>query len=178
MIDTKRLRLRAWREDDKPAFRRIINTPTMMTYFGGVAADDQIDALIDAQMAGQAAVGFSMWAVDWRATGELAGIVGLRLAHHPDTPVTGELETGWRIAEPFWGKGVAFEAAAAAIAWGWANTGLPRIVAYTVVENTHSWGLMERLGMRRRVDLDFRHPKYAADDPAGAMAVWAIDRPA
>lgn len=178
MIETDRLILRPWREADKDAFAAIINTPAMMAHFGGVAPRAEIDALIDAQMAGQAADGFSMWAVDWRATGALVGIVGLRLAHHPDTPVTGELETGWRIAEPFWGSGVAQEAAAASIAWGWANTDLPRIVAYTTIDNTQSWRLMERLGMRRRADLDFRHPKFAADDPMGAMAVWAIDRPA
>ena len=177
MIETERLVLRPWREADKPAFDTIINTPPMMEHFGGVAPREQIDALLDAQMADQAADGFSMWAVEWRQTGELAGIVGLRRAHHPDTPITGDLETGWRIAQAFWGKGVAQEAATAAMAWGWAHTDLPRIVAYTVIENTHSWRLMERLGMERRAELDFRHPKFASDDPQGAMVVWAIERP-
>lgn len=177
MIETARLRLRPWREADKPAFARIINTPAMMAHFGGVAPRAEIDALIDMQIAGQARDGFSMWAVELRDPGELAGIVGLRLAHHPDTPITGELEIGWRIAEPHWGTGIAHEAAAAAMTWGWVHVDLPRIVAYTVVENVHSWRLMQRLGMHRRADLDFRHPNYAQGDPAGAMAVWAIERP-
>lgn len=178
MIKTQRLTLRPWREADKPAFHNIINTPAMMSHFGGVQPRAAIDALIDQQMMGQAQVGYSMWAVEWRETGELAGIVGLRRAPHPDTPVTGDLETGWRVAERFWGKGVAQEAAAASIAWGWAHTDLPRIVAYTVIPNVQSWRLMERLGMTRRADLDFWHPKYPDDDPQGAMAVWAIERPA
>ena len=178
MIETERLILRPWREADKPTFAAIINTPAMMRHFGGVAPRSDIDALLDAQMAGQARDGYSMWAVDWRATGALAGIVGLRRAHHPDTPITGALETGWRIAEPFWGMGVAREAAAAAIAWGWANTDFPLIVAYTTAGNAASWGLMLRLGMARRADLDFRHPKFADDDPLGAMIVYAVERPA
>ena len=177
VIETERLTLRSWREADKPRFAAIINTPAMMAHFGGVAPREQIDALIDAQMAGQAADGFSMWAVDWRGTGALAGICGLRRMPYPGTAITGELEAGWRIAQHFWGKGVAREAARAAFDWGWAETDAPRIVAYTVIANTHSWGLMERLGMRRRADLDFRHPKFAGDDPLGAMVVWAIERP-
>lgn len=177
MIGTPRLTLRPWRAEDKDAFAAIINTPAMMQHFGGVAPREQIDALVDAQVAGQAADGFSMWAVDWRATGELAGIVGLRRAYHPDTPITGELETGWRIAERHWHAGVAREAAAAAMAWGWANTRFPRIVAYTTAGNAPSWGLMLRLGMTRRADLDFHHPRYGPGDPNGTMVVYAVDRP-
>lgn len=172
MIETERLILRPWREADKPAFAAIINTPPMMEHFGGVQPREAMDALVDAQMAGQARDGFSMWAVDARATGELAGICGLRKMHHPDTPVTGELEAGWRIGEKHWGTGVAREAAQAAFDWGWANTGFPRIVAYTNAENAKSWGLMLRLGMLRREELDFIHPNGAP------MVVYAIDRPA
>ena len=177
MIETARLRLRPWREEDKDAFAAMVNTPAMMSHFGGVRPRADMDALVDAQIASQQVDGFSMWAVDWRETGDLVGIVGLRRAHHPDVAITGELEAGWRIAEPFWGKGVAREAAAAAIAWGWAHTPDRRIVAYTTAANTPSWGLMERLGMQRRVELDFRHPRFDAADPLGAMIVYAIDRP-
>jgi len=177
VIVTDRLTLRPWREADKPRFDAIVNTPAMMAHFGGVWPPRGHDVLIDAQIASQATGGFSMWAVDWRASGALIGICGLRRAHHPDTPVTGDLEAGWRIAEPYWGKGVAREAAEASLGWGWANTDDARIIAYTTIGNTRSWGLMERLGMTRRADLDFRHPTFAAADPFGAMAVWAIERP-
>lgn len=176
-IETPRLILRPWREEDKLVFETIINTPAMMEHFGGVWAPREHDALIDAQMASQEKDGFSMWAVDWRETGELIGICGLRRTRHPDTPVSGDLEIGWRIAEPFWGKGVAREAAAASLDWGWSTTGDPHIIAYTTDGNDRSWGLMKRLGMERRADLDFRHPKFATDDPFGAMIVYAIDRP-
>ena len=172
MIETARLILRPWREADKPAFAAIVNTPAMMTHFGGVQPREQIDALIDAQMANQADYGFSMWAVDERATGDLAGICGLRKMPYPDTRITGELEAGWRIAERHWGTGVAQEAAQAAFDWGWANTGFPRITAYTNVENEPSWRLMLRLGMTRCDELAFSHPR------GGPMIVYTIDRPA
>ena len=45
MIETPRLRLRPWRDEDKPAFEAIINTPAMMEHFGGVAPAEQIGGL-------------------------------------------------------------------------------------------------------------------------------------
>jgi RimJ/RimL family protein N-acetyltransferase len=178
VIETERLRLRPWREADKPVFHALANTPTMMAHFGGPVPQSKHDAIIDRMIDQQARFGHCMWAVDLKATGELAGVCGLRIGGHRGTPVPDELEIGWRIGEAYWGQGIAREAAEASLAWGWANTDRPRIAAWTVIGNTRSWGLMERLGMRRRADLDFHHPEYSRDDPFGAMIVYAIDRPA
>lgn len=177
MIETDRLVLRPWREADKPAFHALVNTPAMMAHFGGPVTQAKHDALLDRQMEQQARHGHCMWAVELRDSGMLAGVCGLRIGGHPGTPVPEELEIGWRIGEAFWGQGIAREAAEASIAWGWTNTDRPRIAAWTVIGNARSWGLMERLGMRRRADLDFRHPDIDLSDPLGAMIVYAIDRP-
>ena len=178
MIETARLVLRPWRDDDKPAFAAIVNTPTMMRYFGGVRSRADIDVLIDRQMAKQAADGHCMWAVETKADGALAGICGLRIGGHPRTPVEGMYELGWRIAERHWGMGIAREAAEASRDWGWAHTRARTIAAWTSPANAASWGLMIRIGMTRRDALDFRHPLYLDnDDPDGDMIVYAIDAP-
>lgn len=177
MIETARLVLRPWTEADKPAFHDIINTPAMMAHFGGVVPRAQIDALIDAQMICQARDGHCMWAVDTRE-GELAGICGMRVGGYSDTPVPHVLEIGWRIGERWWGQGIAREAAEASLAWGWTHTDWDMVAAWTNEGNTQSWGLMERLGMARRPELDFQHPKYTDADPLGAMIVYTIPKPA
>jgi RimJ/RimL family protein N-acetyltransferase len=177
MIRTGRLVLRPWREADKPAFHALVNTPAMMAHFGGPVEQAKHDLILDKQITQQALHGHCMWAVEIGETGELAGICGVRIGGHPGTPVPEELEVGWRIGEAYWGQGIAREAAQASIAWGWANTDRPRIAAWTTISNRRSWGLMERLGMQRRADLDFHHPDFAAGDPFGAMIVYAIDRP-
>lgn len=177
MIETARLLLRPWRDGDKRPFHKLVNTPRMMEHFGGPTTRRRHDQIIDRQIQQQKSFGHSIWAVEMRDTGELAGACGLRIGGHPDTPVPDELEIGWRIGERWWGQGVAREAAQASIAWGWANTDWRRVAAWTISGNIRSWGLMERLGMRRRTDLDFRHPDYAATDPFGAMIVYAVDRP-
>jgi len=183
MIATERLLLRPWREADKPVFHALANTPAMMAHFGGPVPQAKHDAIIDRMMAQQERHGHCMWVVELLGTGEMAGVCGVRIGGHPDTPVPEELEIGWRIGEKFWGQGIAREAAEASIAWSWANTDRPRIAAWTVIGNRRSWGLMERLGMHRRADLDFRLPGYSPGDPVGAMIVYAmivyaIDRPA
>ena len=177
IVETERLRLRPWRAADKPAIRAIVNTPAMMEHFGGVAPVAEIDALIDAQIALHERDGFSMGAVELK-DGTLAGICGIRhQTGYPDLKVHGVLEIGWRIGEAFWGQGIAREAARASIDWGFAHTDFPFILAWTSPGNARSWGLMHRLGMDRRPAYDFRHPKYAVDDPLGEMIVYGIGRP-
>jgi RimJ/RimL family protein N-acetyltransferase len=43
-----------------------------------------------------------------------------------------------------------------------------------VADNTASWGLMERLGMRRRPELDYSDPRY--DPPWRDTVVYSLAR--
>ena len=60
------------------------------------------------------------------------------------------------------------------MAAGFEHFGAPHIVALTVEGNAASWGLMRRLGMRRRPDLDFANPDF--DPESGMIIVYAITR--
>ena len=172
MIDTERLTLRPCRQSDKPLFATILNTPGMMAKLGGVRSSEQVDALIDKRMADQAQHGFSYWAVELRETGELIGTCGIRIAsNYPGTPVQGWHEAGWRIAEAYWGRGYALEAARASLDWAWAHAHARFVAAWTMAENVASWRLMERLGMVRRADLDFQR-----GDDAEVLRVYVIER--
>jgi RimJ/RimL family protein N-acetyltransferase len=51
------------------------------------------------------------------------------------------------------------------------------VVSFTIPANEASWGLMERLGMTRRPDLDFAHPQFAPDHPLCQHITYAIERP-
>ena len=61
----------------------------------------------------------------------------------------GSAEIGCNIARPLWGRGLATEAAAAVIAFGFHELGLARVQASTDIRNTASWRVMEKLGMAR-----------------------------
>lgn len=177
MIVTGRLRLRPWREADKAPFAAATNTEAVMRHLDGVMTRPEADAFIDRQMAMQASRGLCRWAVETLAGNQIIGMCGLRYAGYAGTPVSDELEIAWRLSEAEWGKGYAREAAEAAIAWGWANTDRSRIAAWTIPANQASWGLMIRLGMTRRPDLDFDRPPYPEGHPRRRHVVYVLERP-
>ena len=74
--------------------------------------------------------------------------------------MTGEIEIGWRLREDAWGQGFAREAAAASLDFAFQSLAAQRVVALTVEGNSNSWGLMRRLGMERREDLDYVDPDW------------------
>lgn len=182
-IETERLVLRDWRADDWPEFFRRTNTPAVMRWLGDLLSDEQ-QAETRARVAACAAAhGHCFWVVERKPDGghlasELLGFCGLKRANAPGSAVAGEFEVGWRLREEAWGRGYAKEAAMASLDAGFGRFGAERIVALTVAGNRASWGLMERLGMARRSDLDFRHHDHAPGDPAGAMIVYLLERPA
>lgn len=177
MIETARLVLRRWRRSDAAPFAAMGRDAEVMRFLGpplsradSAAAARRQNALIDA-------IGYGFWAIERRADGAFLGFCGLKPGPE-ETPIVGLMEIGWRLRRDAWGLGYAREAAAASLAWGWANTAVNHIYAITVQANARSWGLMERLGMTRVVDRDFDHPGVPPGSPLRPHMVYQIARPA
>ena len=171
-LETERLVLRDWREEDWPRFFVGTNTPVVMRWLGGTLADEGQARQRERVEACRERNGFCFWAVERRNDGELLGFCGLKRADAPGSTVTGEFEVGWRFREDAWGQGYAKEAAIAAISAGFERFGADEIVALTVAGNSPSWGLMERLGMTRRPELDYADARY--DPPWRDTIVYSI----
>jgi ribosomal-protein-alanine N-acetyltransferase len=149
-IRTERLLLRQWRDDDLEPFAAMNADPVVMEHFPSVLDRAQSDALVDRVRAHFAEHGYGLWAVE--VDSAFAGFTGLAWSE-----VTGsrELEVGWRLARPYWGRGLATEAATAALAYGLGR--VPRVVSFTALTNERSQRVMERIGMRR--EREFDHPR-------------------
>ncbi|MES2253745.1 MAG: GNAT family N-acetyltransferase [Pseudomonadota bacterium] len=173
-IETERLRLRTWEPDDLAQFIRLTNTPTGMRYLGGVAGPEIYQGLYERILLSQQQNGFCFWIAERREDRAMLGICGFKRG--TVDPIIDAMEIGWRFREDVWGQGYAREAAAACLDWGWRNVPDDRIVAITVIGNTSSWGLMERLGMRRNLALDFDHPNHAVGDPFRPHITYEIAR--
>jgi len=165
-IETERLLLRDWTEADIAPFIRHTNTPAVMRWLGGVQPEAEAEkAIRDRLMRWQAERGFTFWAVERKADGELLGFCGLKVADQAGAPVEGVHEVGWRLREDAWGKGYAKEAAIASLAYAFEVLGAPRVVALTCIQNEGSWGLMERLGMTRRPEDDYDDARFPELNP-------------
>ena len=172
VIETERLRLRNWREGDGALLHAHCNTPAVMRWLGGVKAPEFMSATAERLASLQAQRGHTFWVVERKEDGAFLGFCGIKIANYAGSPVEGEFESGWRIREDAWGQGYAKEAAIASLDFAFGLLGAERVVALTVEGNSPSWGLMERLGMTRRPDLDYVGAEWAE----GMVIVYMIGR--
>ncbi|WP_114521176.1 GNAT family N-acetyltransferase [Altererythrobacter sp. ZODW24] len=163
-LETERLAMRDWREDDLDDFHRLHVDQEVMATLGPLKTREETAALI-ADLQGRSARngGYTYWPLERQEDSRVVGFCGLDRGY--EGPIVGELEIGWRIASDCWRRGYAAEAARACLAWAGANFPHERVVAITARINQASRGLMGRLGMQYRPDMDFDHPKLADGDP-------------
>ncbi|WP_436957708.1 GNAT family N-acetyltransferase [Streptomyces sp. SudanB182_2057] len=148
-LETPRLVLRRWREEDIGPMAAVNADPEVMRWIrdGSVLDEQQTRDKVRAWEAGWETHGFGLFAVEIRATGELAGFAGLSV---PDflPEVLPAVEAGWRLGRSHWGQGLATEAGAAAVRFGFEELGLERILSIVQVGNDASERITAKLGMR------------------------------
>lgn len=164
VAETGRLILRTIEDGDAALQHRLLNTPTVMARLGGVKELHEIEAKHAKAHALYAQEGFSFLMMIEKATGELVGHCGIKRVDNPLAHNPGDHEIGWLVREDRWRRGYATEAMRAVLDWAFGRVGAPHVVALTSAANVSSWKLMEKLGMRRREDLDFSDPAYPPED--------------
>lgn len=166
-LTTPRLRLRQWRDEDRSAFAQMNADPEVMRHFPATLSRAQSDELVDGAHAAISERGWGLWAVEVRgAEGELpepgpsgfGGFIGLAVPSF-EAHFTPAVEVGWRLAEPFWGRGYATEGARAAVGFAFGELGLKELVSFTTTGNERSRRVMARLGMTHDPAEDFDHPR-------------------
>ncbi len=161
-LKTDRLILRPLRSDDTDAFSAMNADPEVMRYFPACLDRDETEALTIRMERHLERHGFGWWALEVRDGATFIGFAGLL---HPafQAHFTPCVEIGWRLARAHWGKGYATEAARACLDFAFGELGLDEVVSMAVVDNLRSRAVMERLGMTRRPEDDFGHPKIPFD---------------
>ena len=145
MLETERLLMRKFTIDDLPKLIELRSDPEVYKYLGGTrlqnpeAIEKRMRFYIDCYEK----LGFGVCAMIWKETGEMFGWSGLMPLEN-----TGEIEVGYGMSKEFWGKGIGYECARVWLEYGFEKAGLERIVAVAQPENTGSWRIMEKLGMR------------------------------
>jgi RimJ/RimL family protein N-acetyltransferase len=147
VLETPRLRLREFNAGDAAFALELVNEPAWIRFIG----DRQVRTLDDARrylengpIAMYPRIGFGLYLVALKASGEPIGMCGLiKRDTLPDVDV------GFAFLSRFQGKGYAREAASAVIAWGRARFALSRIVAILSRDNEPSVRLLRKLGFER-----------------------------
>ncbi len=161
---TARLRLRRWRDADREPFARINADPEVMRHFPAPLSRAESDALVDRAEAHFAAHGFGLWAAELRATGQLAGYIGLVVPNF-EAHFTPAVEIGWRLDSALWNQGLATEGAREVLRYAFEELRLPEVVSFTVPGNLASRRVMEKIGLALDPAGDFDHPRLPEGHP-------------
>ncbi|WP_108126548.1 GNAT family N-acetyltransferase [Saccharospirillum mangrovi] len=78
---------------------------------------------------------------------DYVGLLLLKAMPYGDGRFSDRIEIGWHLANPFWGQGLATEAAQALLTYGFEVLGLDTIWAVADPNNAASTAVMQRLGM-------------------------------
>lgn len=146
VIETERLRLRPFREDDAEAYRPLVTDPAIVRYAGGPGPDtlEGVREIIrNAPLADYARYGYGRFAVEWKASAQLIGFSGLKFL-----PEFNETELGYRLLTDFWGKGIATEAGRASLDFARETLRLPQVISVIHPDNHASKRVVDKLGFR------------------------------
>ncbi len=164
ILETDRLILRDWTDDDLQHMIRLRGHPQVMRHFPGTETAVKIHGYFPRIQDFSAKNGYAFRPVLTKNTGEFAGFCGIsqikfNVSGLPDT------EVGWSFLPQFWGKGYATEAARRWLQFGFEEIALKEIVAFAVTGNLPSHAVMQRLGMKRDEARDFDHPNVPEEYP-------------
>jgi len=175
VAQTTRLRLREWDEEDEVRFYEVMNRPEVMQHLGGIQSPEEWSAAYQRVVGFQRDFGHTFWIIEERDSGAILGFCGIKRVNAPGAgDLTGKHEIGWRVVPESWGKGIAKEAAIASMDLAFDRFDAPQVIATTVPANAASQGLMKRLGMKRREELDYVDTRFGPE--LNPTIVFTMDR--
>lgn len=140
-LRTRRLEIRPFETTDWRSIYAYAANPVVMAYIpGGPLTEAQAQALVARHSSDDAEACAVVHSADQR-------LIGHMVFHPWYAPETYEI--GWVFNPAYHRQGYATEAAAALLAYGFEELHLHRIIATCQPENPASYGVMEKLGMRR-----------------------------
>jgi RimJ/RimL family protein N-acetyltransferase len=149
ILETPRLVMRQFTEDDVDNLFNLNSDPQVMRYLTGgrpTAREEIRDRIIPFILGAYDRFDrLGTWAAESAATGEFLGWLCFRVGHGSDD-VT-DIELGYRLRRPAWNQGYATEGSRALVSMGFTGLGVERVFARTMTVNSASRHVMEKCGL-------------------------------
>jgi ribosomal-protein-alanine N-acetyltransferase len=143
VLESERLQLRKWNDEDTAAVEDIYLKPEVMEFIpGGVWSPERTSRVVARMRELDIEQGFGFYPILVKSLGTIIGHCGLGFLEQ-----TPEIEVAYILDSRYWGQGYASEAARAMIAHGFSKLNISRIVAVAFPENVRSIGVMRSIGM-------------------------------
>ena len=161
ILETPRLILREFRQDDVNALALILSDSETMRFYPAPFDRVGVEDWISRNLRRYREQGHGLWAMILKSSGELVGDCGLTVQ---DVEDANEIEIGYHVRRDLWGQGLATEAAGACRDFGFAHLPVERLISLVRPENLQSCRLAEKNGMTVWKELMWRglpHLVYA-----------------
>ena len=162
IIETKRLLLRKWKEEDLASFYLINSSEAVCQFLPKILTRDESDSMARRINDEMEKNGFGLYGVEEKSSAKFIGYIGLSVPNFK-AHFTPCVEIGWRLSPDHWGKGYATEGALAIKEYAFNELKLDEIVSFTVAYNIRSRRVMEKIGMIYDSRDDFLHPNLPED---------------
>ena len=146
VLETDRLILRRLSVEDSAFILELVNEPSWLRFIGdrGVRTlEDARGYILKGPVEMYGRHGFGLYLTELKADGAPIGLCGLIKRESLE-----DVDIGFAFLPRFWGKGYAYEAAAAVLAYGRSAFGLERLVAITSPDNHGSIKVLEKIGLK------------------------------
>lgn len=146
ILETERLTLRLQTTDDADFILELMNDPSWLQFIGDRGlrtVEDAREYIMNGPIHMYEQFGFCLYLVERNEDRSPVGICGLVKRDSLE-----DVDIGFAFLPTYWGKGYAYEAASAVLAYGLDTLGLKRIVAITSQDNHASAKLLEKVGLK------------------------------
>ena len=149
MIETSHLILRPIQKNDTDRLHEMYCNPAVMKYIydGNTFTKEKTIERVDECLLHWKNNGFGVYMLIEKSTQLTAGYCVLRYFVNEHPYLDGEIEIGYILDEPFWGKGYATEAVRACIQHGFEKHYFKKILATILPDNIASQKVVEKAGM-------------------------------
>lgn len=173
-IETERLLLRRWQEQDLEVFIHMNQDAEVMRYFPNTQDTAQTVQFYEKIVQEFAEYGYGLYAAEEKSSGKFIGFIGF---HRADLAVDfcPCIEIGWRLDKQYWGRGYATEGAKACLKHGFEKLCFDQVYSFTSIENIASQRVMQKLGLQLKQY--FAHPQVPENHSLKPHVCYWTEKP-
>lgn len=162
ILETKRLILREFKEEDVPFLYEIFSDAHTMAYYPAPFTFEKTQNWVKKSQDRYQKDGYGLWAVCLKETQKCIGDCGL-VKQEVDGRT--EVEIGYHINKNYWSRGFASEAAKACKEYGFNDLNIDKLISIIDPRNTASVRVAEKIGLNKEKEsiiFEKMHDIYSA----------------
>ena len=172
-IETERLILRKWKDEDYLEFRKMNADLEVMRFFPKTLNETESDQFAERIKTDIAKNGYGLFAVEEKSSRSFIGFIGFKEANF-EAEFTPCMEIGWRLTKSAWGKGYATEGARACLTAAFETFGIEQVYSFTAKINLPSENVMKKIGMKKIGEFD--HTRVESTSPLYRHILYRYDK--